>query len=317
MTRRRRNDRRRGFAVVLVIWAIGIISLLALSYVASARFRVRAAANIAGSVEAEALAEAGVNIAKLRLLAGGTTGLASTDGQPIRCVMPNDGVAAIAIDDEGGKVDLNAAPRPLLALLFRGFGAAPDEAARLAGAVADFASGTPDPVLADLQTRAYADADRPYGPKKALLETTLELDQVIGMPHNLFRRLLPYVTVHSRQPGIDPKRASLALLAALIGERPDVSAGSTREALDESVRQSLVERLPTGIASVSTGRSFLIHVEVLTPGQSIFVREAIVEFINGPKPLRLHEWRRGDRRHSLLPALNELSRDGAVTMPAC
>jgi general secretion pathway protein K len=285
MGKRRRSNRRGrgGFAVVLVIWAIGIISLLALSYVASARYRVRTAANIAGSVEAEALAEAGVNIAQLRLLAGGATGPISTDGQPIRCVMPNDGVAAIVIDDEGGKVDLNAAPRPLLELLFRGFGATSDQAMSLAGAVTDFASGRSDPVLADLQRKDYTDADRPYGPKNALLETTLELDQVIGMPHDLFRRLLPYVTVHSHQPGVDPKRAPLALLAALTGQRLDM----TRGALDESARQSLVERLPTGIASVSTGRSFLIHVEVLMPGQNVFVREAIVEF------------------------------DGVATMPAC
>jgi general secretion pathway protein K len=314
MRRQRPNRReRRGFAVVLVIWAIGIISLLALSYVASARYRVRAAANIAGSVEAEALAEAGVNIAKLRLLVGGATGVISTAGEPMRCVMPNDGVAAIVIDDEGGKVDLNAAPRPLLGLLFRGFGATSDQAMSLAGAVMDFGNGTSNRVLANLQRKEYADADRPYGPKNALLETTLELDQVIGMPHDLFRRLLPYVTVHSRQPGIDPKRAPLALLAALTGQRPDM----TRGALDESARQSLVERLPTGIASVSAGRSFLIHVEVLMPGQGVFVREAIVEFVNGPKPLRLHEWRRGDRRHGLLPALNELSGDGAATMLAC
>jgi general secretion pathway protein K len=317
-----RTRDQRGFALVLVIWAIGIISLLALSFIGSARYRIRAAANVVGGIQAEALAEAGVNIAKLALLAGHAAGgvierSLSTDGQLIRCAMPNDSVAAIAIDDEGGKVDLNAASPGLLGLLLHGFGATPDQAEGLARAITDFGSTGTNAVLDDVERKDYAAAGRPYGPKKALLETTLELDQVIGMPHDLFRRVLPYVTVHSHQPGIDPQRASLVLLAALAGEKPEImsiwSSGSA-----DSARQSLVAGLPVGIASSSTGRSFLIHVEVSVPGQSTFVREAIVEFANGPKPLLLREWRRGELRPGFLPALSQLKRDGGATaMSAC
>ena len=38
------------------------------------------------------------------------------------------------------------------------------------------------------------------------------------MPHQLFRQLLPYVTVHARRAGIDPQAASPVLLAAIAGE---------------------------------------------------------------------------------------------------
>jgi general secretion pathway protein K len=211
-----------GYALLLVIWAIGIISLLALSFIGSVRYRVMATANILESARAEALSEAGVNLAKLDLvgIARGDAGtLRFRAGGPMTfCMMLERGVAGIVVEDEGGKIDLNAAPPKLLARMLNGFGATPDQAGNLATAIADFGSTSTDAALEDVKRREYAEAGRPYGPKKALFEPSLELDQVIGMPHQLFRQLLPYITVHSRRPGIDPQAASPALLAALAGE---------------------------------------------------------------------------------------------------
>jgi general secretion pathway protein K len=287
--------------LLLVIWAIGIISLLALSFIGSARYRVMAAANVLESARAEALAEAGVNLARLDLVLGharGDTGaLRFRPGGPtVFCAMPEQGVAGIVVEDEGGKLDLNAAPPKLLARLLNGFGATPDQAENLAAAIADFGSTATDAVLEDAERREYAQAGRPYGPKKALFETALELDQVVGMPHQLFRRVLPYVTVYSRRPGIDPEQASPALLAALAGEDGDkvraLMQGDTR-AIDLA---SLAGQLPLGTVAPRSGRSFLIHVEILMPGKSVFVREAIVELVEGQRPIVLREWRRGERR---------------------
>jgi general secretion pathway protein K len=289
-----------GYALLLVIWAIGIISLLALSFMGSVRYRVMVAANILESARAEALSEAGVNLAKLDLvgLARGDAGaLRFRPGGPmVFCAMPEQGVAGILVEDEGGKIDLNAAPPKLIARMLNGFGATPDQAQNLAAAIADFGSTATDAVLEDVERREYANAGRPYGPKKALFETTMELDQVIGMPHKLFRQVLPYVTVHSRRPGINPDAASPALLAALAGEESDkvhaLMQGNTA-GIDLA---SLPGRLPLGTVAPRSGRSFLIHVEISMPGKSVFVREAIVELVEGERPLVFREWRRGERR---------------------
>jgi general secretion pathway protein K len=312
-----------GYALLLVIWAIGIISLLALSFLGSVRYRVMAAANILESARAEALSEAGVNLAKLDLAFGLARGNAGAlrfrpGGPMVFCTMPEQGVAGIVVEDEGGKVDLNAAPPKLLAHLLNGFGATPVQAENLAAAIADFGSTATDTVLEDVERREYAKAGRSYGPKKALFETTLELDQVIGMPHEMFRRVLPYVTVHSRRPGIDPEAASPVLLAALAGEESDKVRALMQGNTAGVDLASLPGRLPLGTVAPRSGRSFLIHVEISMPGKSVFVREAIVELVEGPRPLILREWRRGERRTGFsTEAVHRAPDRRAVSLPAC
>jgi general secretion pathway protein K len=285
---------------LLVIWAIGIMSLLALSFMGSVRYRVMVAANILESARAEALSEAGVNLAKLDLVdltRGNTGALRFRPGGPtVFCAMPGQGVAGIVVEDEGGKIDLNAAPPKLLARMLHGFGATAEQAEKVAAAIAEFGSTSTDAVLEDVKRREYAEAGRSYGPKKALFETALELDQVIGMPHQLFRQVLPYVTVHSRRPGIDPQAASPALLAALAGEGSDTVRALMQGDTAGIDLASLQGRLPLGTVAPVSGRSFLIHVEIAMPGMRVFVREAIVERVEAPQTLILREWRRGERR---------------------
>jgi general secretion pathway protein K len=312
-----------GYALLLVIWAIGIISLLALSFLGSVRYRVMTATNIVESARAEALSEAGVNLAKLDLVLGhvrGNTGAQRfrPGGPMVFCAMPGQGVAGIVVEDEGGKLDLNAAPPKLLAHMLNGFGATPDQAENLAAAIADFGSTATNTVLEDIGRRAYANAGRSYGPKKALFETTLELDQVIGMPHQLFRQVLPYVTVHSHRPGIDPEAASPLLLAALAGEESDKIRALMQGNTARIDLASLPGRLPLGTVAPASGRSFLIHVEITMPGKSVFVREAIVELVEGDRPLALREWRRGERRAAVSTgAIHRAPAGRVVTLPAC
>ena len=302
-----------------MIWAIGIISLLALSFLGAVHYRVMAAANILESARAEALSEAGVNLAKLDLVRGNAGALRFRPGGPmVFCSMPEQGVAGILVEDEGGKVDLNAAPPKLIARMLNGFGATADQAKKLAAAIADFGSTATNAVLEDVERREYANAGRSYGPKKALFETTLELDQVVGMPHEMFRRLLPYVTVYSRRPGIDPEAASPALLAALAGEDSDKVRALMRGNTAGVDLASLPGRLPLGTVAPRSGRSFLVHVEISMPGKTVFVREAIVELVEESKPLVMREWRRGERRTAIsIDAVHRAFDRRAVPLPAC
>ena len=65
----RPTNRRNGFALPLVIWGLGIIALLIVSFMTTARWRAQAAYNIYGAAKADLLADSAVNIALLQLLA--------------------------------------------------------------------------------------------------------------------------------------------------------------------------------------------------------------------------------------------------------
>ena len=215
--------------------------------------------------------------------------------------MPQGALAALAVEDEGGKADLNTASPQLMSALLRGFGAGAEEADRIAAAISDFSRPPTNAVLADVAFLAYAQDGRAYGPKAGSFETVLELDQVIGMRPELLQAVLPYVTVHSRTLGVDPRVAAPALLAALAGFEParvTQLVGAARDRAGESTPRGV----PSQFLSPSTGRSFLIRAEVRTPAGGLFAQEAIVEMMAGEMPDELREWRRGQGRSFLSDA---------------
>jgi general secretion pathway protein K len=175
-------------------------------------------------------------------------------------------------------VDINAAPQPLIEWLLLRLGAAPDRAHALAAAIVDFrdvddmASG-PDGAESD----SYQAAGLGHGPKNAPFEAVAELDQVLGMTPALLSRLRAAVTVHGRQPGIDPWQAPRELLAASFdGDR----AGEPAPA-----------NVPSEFRMSSKGLAYRVVVQILTASGGRFAREAVVEPVRtAPLGFRLREW---------------------------
>jgi general secretion pathway protein K len=289
-----------GFALVLVIWGLGLISLIALTVISVGRHRNLVMANLIENAKAETLAEAGVNLRRLELRAAFSSDQRNTlpfatNGEPVLCTMPQGALAALAVEDEGGKADLNTASPQLMSAVLRGFGAGAEEADRIAAAIVDFSRPATNVVLDDVAFLAYAQDGRAYGPKAGRFETVLELDQVIGMRPELLQAVIPYVTVHSRTPGVDSRVAAPALLAALAGldaARVTQLVGAARDRAGESTPRGV----PSQFLSPSSGRSFLVRAEVLTPAGGLFAQEAIVEMTAGEMPDELREWRRGQGR---------------------
>jgi general secretion pathway protein K len=300
-----RPGRRRGFALLVVIWGVGVITLLIVSFMTTARARLQAAFNAAGVTETQLLAEGAVNLAIVKLLAEQSAApLANAqpphDGAPTYCSL-SGATVSIAIEDEEGKVDLNTASDKLLETMLIGFGADPREAGALARAITEFREQPASAVDARFAAPGYS--DRPFGPKRMPFQTTLELDQVSGFEPALTRMLLPFVTVHSRSPGVDPTIAPPALFAALSGYRPEVvrmiAARSDPKSVDR--RDS---RFPREYAQAgSHSGAYLIHAEVARPNGAIGVEEALVRVggvsgggVSGGEPFTILELRRGRAR---------------------
>ena len=219
----------------------------------------------------------------------------------------------VSIQDEAGKIDLNAAPDELLRGLFLSAEwAGPDgeivglgerEADALVDAIRDFADKDDLRRLNGAEDRDYADAGRPWDAKDAPFEAVEELQQVLGMTPPLYRAVAPALTVHSGSKGIDTTSAPLAVLLALPGS--DAAAADAHLAARAEAPEGAGPAFlgAEGFAARSRERAYTIHAEARAQSGAVFVREAIVEPIgarhkalpNAKELFRFLAWKQGSR----------------------
>lgn len=199
------GERRRGIALLLVLWMLALLSVLALSFSGTARTQGRIARNLYENSKARWLADAGVRLGMRRLWLN-QAGQEMAGGGTLFCRF-GSGSLAITVQNVSGLIDLNAAPPETLASLFTAAGLERPDAHRLAAAVADFRDRDgrrrPDGAEAD----DYDAAGLPHGPKNDAFRAIEELEQVMGMPPELIERIRMSVTVHSGRPHADLRLA--------------------------------------------------------------------------------------------------------------
>ncbi len=304
-----RRVRSGGYALVVVIWGLGVITLLIVSFMTTARLRLQAANNVTGAAQADQIAEAAINIEILSLAkekqgtsqppVQATGALPTPKGPPQRIIHAGEpkfcllGGAAVALatEDEGGKVDLNGANQALIKAMLVGFGLGMNDADSAANAIIAFRTppgGSPNGQNSDGLVGSKA--------KQGLFQTIFELDQVDGLEPSLVRDLFPFVSVHGRRPRVDSETAPPALFAALIGAKPEdvqaLRAAPFPNNLDRSD-----PRFPTAFKQNGDSGVFLIHAESRLQMGQTSVREAIVDF-NGDNGalFAIRETRRGSAR---------------------
>ena len=270
------NSRRAGFALLAVIWGTGLIATLIVSFTTTSRLRLQTAHNIASATKAGYIAESAINLAALSLLAareGGLLPAAPTkvyDGQPNFCVL-DDAAVAVAVEEEGGKIDLNAATPELLMAALTGLGLDDRAGKAIAGAIVIFRTV---PAVDNGQIKPALTSETSIEQKMAPFETVMELDQVAGVTPDLFRKLIPFITVHSRSQGLDPQASPPALFAALAGYPPaDVDRLAATPYPNDLKRDD--PRFPAALRQMSDHNAFLIHAEALLATGQIATREAI------------------------------------------
>lgn len=207
--------RMRGAALVLVLWLIALLTAMVGAFALSARVEAMQGSVLRSSAQAQEYARAGVEYALARLQSGPAQARWQPDGRRYRWQF-GDAQVEIRIIDESGKVDLNAADAELLAALARAVGAAQGQDARIAAAIVDWRDednlASPGGSAEDSD---YAAAGLPYGAKDAPFESLGELRLVLGMDAQLYRRLLPNVTLFSGRPRPESQFAPGAVLTAL------------------------------------------------------------------------------------------------------
>ena len=310
--------KKAGFALLAVIWGVGVISLLVVSFMTSGRLRLQTAQNIASATQATLIAEGVVNLVALSLLSERNQLAAQAegpvyDGAPRYCVFEGAAIA-VGVEDEGGKIDVNAAAPELLKAMLTGFGVELRAADAIAGAIVAFRTAPTEAVgVASLATNA---GDKPFPPKRALFQTVMELDQVSGVDPALFRELVPFLTVHSHSAGVDASAAPPALFAALAGSPPaEVRALAARPFPNALNRKDA--RFPANLNQRGDHSAFLVHVEALLATGQTASKDALIDLRGGlvGQQFAVREMRRGRSRY--LDQLRATIASNGAGVPDC
>ncbi len=240
----------RGFALVIVLLSLAMLALLGTELTATARLRLRLAAQTRDQAMAEAAADGATREATFILLGGGRIG---SGGAHARI-----GEAAVTIlaDDEADKINPNLASSEVLRGLLAAVGVDQARAARLAGELADWRTTDPLSVLGGLKLDQYRDRGLPYRSADHGFYSVDEMGLVPDMTPDVLARLRPRLSIWHEGDVSDPGGASPA--AAAIS---DAAADQPGAAGPDFVSDNLAMRL-TAVAVI--------------PGRARFVRSAVV-----------------------------------------
>lgn len=209
--------RERGFALLMVLWTLLLLSFLAAVVGSDARTETYLARNLVETARAEALADAGVYRAASGLAKTPREGGYRGDGQIYVWKQGTEEVR-FTVRDEGGKIDLNQSSSTLLRELLVVLGVDPKAAAELADAIVDYRDDDDDKSPHGAEARDYADAGLPWRPKNGAFVFSDELIYVRGMTPDIYRRMVPFVTVYGQldvpHAGTAPTEVAAAVKAA-------------------------------------------------------------------------------------------------------
>jgi general secretion pathway protein K len=262
-----RPDTDKGFALVSVLWAVAILSLVAAAMLSATLDSARMDDYTWNRMRAQAVADAGLQHA-IRTLFD-----TRRDPDEAQDFSFGDAVAHLRIEDERGKIDINFAGRDLLNGLFKSAGVADKRAGALA--------------------RRIVAWRMPQGNGRARTFQALdELMRIDGITPELFARIRPALTLYTHTPDVDMTTAPMEALEALPGFDADKAKqwiadrakrpalGQTEAALAETVAPEMPYR----------GRIYSIHSEVRFASLRVG-RSAVVLLTGDPlRPVWFLDW---------------------------
>jgi len=214
--------RQRGIALIVVLWMLALLTIIVGIFAVLARTETLQARYLFDTVDARYAAEAGLHRAVVELRNPDLETRWVADGRPYSFEFGNAEVE-VRIIDETGLIDVNAAAQgnpELLMNLFISVGLEERDAQMMTAALQDWIDADEQTRVDGAEDAEYEGAGFPYGPANAPLGSIEELQQVIGMSWELFRRVAASVTVHSGRANVNPAFAPASVLRVL----PDMDA---------------------------------------------------------------------------------------------
>lgn len=277
-----------GVALVIVMWLGALLAVVASSFLHASRADSMVVRNSVSIARAEAIADAAVHRAIFdanRVDVGSTT------------IWKRDGVVnpwsfegaqvRVEVRDESAKIDVNTASDPLLKGLLVSLGLPEEEAAPLLDAILDWRDPDSLKRIAGAEEADYKAAGLAYRPANSQFQAIEELQLVLGMRPDIYRRMAPLVTVYSRQNGVNPATASREVLRAIPNVAPEALERFLQLREEARLRRESVPFFPEAgpFASPASALVTSIRAHVTLDDGTVFVRDAVTMVKPGARRL--------------------------------
>jgi general secretion pathway protein K len=195
---------------------------------------------------------------------------------------------------EAARIDLNLAPKELLAGLFAALGAKAADAGSYADRVVGWRTKA-QPEGRNDEAAMYQTAGLSYGPRQGPFPNVGELWLVLGLPPVLVEHALPHVTVFSGRAEINVLDAEPEVLAALPGMTPDrLYAVLAQRGAGAANAQIVLGLLGPAQAAATVEGSKAMRVSArirFGNGRQVGAEAVILVLDDGDDPFRVLSWR--------------------------
>lgn len=278
----------RGFIVVAVLWILAALAALVLTYLTFATNTAVVVTSSSDRAQTEALVTAAVELTAYQLSA-------AADDRPSSGTFSarlGGGRIAVTFRSEAARIDLNAAPKPLLAGLMAGFGVRATDADGYADRIIAWRSATEVPDT-DPENSLYRTAGIGYLPRHAPFPHIDELWLVHGIPAAVIGQMLPFTTVFSNQPTVNVADAAPQVVAALPGMTPErLQAVLTLRQQTQFDPRTLLGGSETATLATSLAYRLMVTAE-LDSSRRLGAEVVILLLPDGDEPYRVLSWRDG------------------------
>jgi general secretion pathway protein K len=280
-----------GFILVVVLWILAALAALATSYlvyVGNAAFATQVNDD---RLRIRNAISTGVELTAYQLLAVPDEGRPPQGSFTVRLAQSTINVSFLS---ESARIDLNAAPKALLAGLFGAVGVSSSEAAAFADRIVGWRKKA-DGAGQNAEAGDYKDSGLDYQPRQGPFQNVLELPLVLGIPPYIIERVLPLVTVYSGIGQIDVRVAPPEVLSALPGITPEqLQKILTQRAHNPKDEQAVLRLLGSAGAWANASQNPAARVQVqirLDDGRVARAEIVILVFRDDTEPFRVLSWR--------------------------
>ena len=218
----RAPSRERGAALILVMWVIAFMGVLLGSFSLIARTENLQSRHMFDATTARYAAEAGLERAVFEVQNRDPLKRWVGDGRPYEFDFDTAHVR-VELLDESGKIDINTAEDQQLQALFVSVGVDPDHAMQLVDALQDFRDPDDIPRPQGAEADAYKLQGLSYGPRNQPFTSVAEVQQVLGMNYELYRKIEPAITIYASAPKPNPAYAPFEVLMTFPGMTPELA----------------------------------------------------------------------------------------------